>query len=207
MLKVSGSFCPVLFGLEKGSDQVERYEQAEQDYMDGMKYKDIAEKYKTTMNTVKSWKKRYGWDRKRGVVKKITGKAIPKKESIQITNVQWKMLPGYDGKYIISNTGIVMRRRKDGAYVEAKTSKSNKGYVYFKTWFNGTKKTMSLHRTVAECFIRNPLKLPEVNHIDENKENNSTGNLEWCTALYNNCYGSRLKKQVMTRTAVGSRGE
>ena len=31
--------------------------------MAGMKYKDIAEKYGTTINTVKSWKKRYAWNR------------------------------------------------------------------------------------------------------------------------------------------------
>lgn len=37
--------------------------------MAGMKYKDIAEKYGTTINTVKSWKKRYGWNRKEGVHK------------------------------------------------------------------------------------------------------------------------------------------
>ena len=35
---------------------MENYEKAEQDYMSGMKYKDIAEKYGTTINTVKSWK-------------------------------------------------------------------------------------------------------------------------------------------------------
>lgn len=42
---------------------MENYEKAEQDYMGGMKYKDIAEKYGTTINTVKSWKNRYGWNR------------------------------------------------------------------------------------------------------------------------------------------------
>ena len=31
------------------------------DYLGGMKYKDIAEKYGVTVNTVKSWKTRYGW--------------------------------------------------------------------------------------------------------------------------------------------------
>ena len=36
---------------------------AEADYMSGMKYKDIAEKYNVSLNTVKSWKKRYAWDR------------------------------------------------------------------------------------------------------------------------------------------------
>ena len=44
---------------------MENYEKAEQDYMAGMKYKDIAEKYKTTINTVKSWKKRYEWRREK----------------------------------------------------------------------------------------------------------------------------------------------
>ena len=45
---------------------MENYEKAEQDYMSGMKYKDIAEKYGTTINTVKSWKKRYAWSRGEG---------------------------------------------------------------------------------------------------------------------------------------------
>lgn len=39
------------------------YELAEQDYLAGMKYKDIAEKYNVTLNTVKSWKTRYGWSK------------------------------------------------------------------------------------------------------------------------------------------------
>ena len=46
---------------------MENYEKAEKDYMSGMKYKDIAEKYGTTINTVKSWKNRYGWNREKGV--------------------------------------------------------------------------------------------------------------------------------------------
>ena len=34
-----------------------------------MKYKDIAEKYGVSLNTVKSWKKRYGWTREKGAHK------------------------------------------------------------------------------------------------------------------------------------------
>ncbi|OCA85239.1 phage terminase small subunit [Pseudobacillus wudalianchiensis] len=44
----------------------EKYVLAEKDYVKGMKYKDIAEKYEVSINTVKSWKKRYGWNRNRG---------------------------------------------------------------------------------------------------------------------------------------------
>lgn len=43
-------------------------ELAYQDYLKGMKYKEIAEKYGVTINTVKSWKTRYKWSR---IVKKV----------------------------------------------------------------------------------------------------------------------------------------
>ena len=42
---------------------------------------------------------------------------------------------------------------------------------------------------MAETFLPNPNNLPEVNHLDENKENNSADNLEWVTAAQNNAYG------------------
>lgn len=41
------------------SDEMNNYELAELDYKSGMKYKDIAEKYNVSLNTVKSWKNRY----------------------------------------------------------------------------------------------------------------------------------------------------
>lgn len=45
----------------------ENYILAEADYMDGMKYKDIAAKYNVAINTVKSWKQRYGWSKDKKV--------------------------------------------------------------------------------------------------------------------------------------------
>lgn len=46
------------------SDEVKQnYELAKIDYITGMKYKEIAEKYGVTINTVKSWKTRYRWNR------------------------------------------------------------------------------------------------------------------------------------------------
>ncbi|MBN2980132.1 phage terminase small subunit [Cohnella algarum] len=42
------------------------HKSAEQDYLSGMKYKDIAKKYGVTINTVKSWKQRQGWNRTGG---------------------------------------------------------------------------------------------------------------------------------------------
>jgi len=39
-------------------------EKVREDYLKGMKYKELAEKYGVTLNTIKSWKQRYNWDRK-----------------------------------------------------------------------------------------------------------------------------------------------
>lgn len=39
----------------------EIHENAEKDYIAGFKYQEIADKYNVSINTVKSWKKRYGW--------------------------------------------------------------------------------------------------------------------------------------------------
>lgn len=43
-----------------------KWELAEIDYVAGMKYREIAEKYGVSINTVKSWKVRHSWDRKGG---------------------------------------------------------------------------------------------------------------------------------------------
>lgn len=42
----------------------QKHELAQENYMQGMKYKEIAEKHDVSVNTVKSWKTRYKWDRK-----------------------------------------------------------------------------------------------------------------------------------------------
>lgn len=42
----------------------QKHELAQEDYMQGMKYKELADKYDVSVNTVKSWKTRYKWDRK-----------------------------------------------------------------------------------------------------------------------------------------------
>lgn len=64
------------------SNELKKYEQAETDYMNGLKYKEIAEKYSVSISTVKSWKTRYNWNRKgqkstRTKRKKYAYKIIP----------------------------------------------------------------------------------------------------------------------------------
>lgn len=50
---------------------------------------------------------------------------------------------------------------------------------------------------MAQAFITNDDKLPQVNHKDENKLNNCVDNLEWCSVKYNNNYGSKPYKQSL----------
>lgn len=59
----------------------EKHELAYEDYLAGMKQKDIAAKYGTTINTVKSWSKRHKWSKKSALQKKGVH---PKKECVKI---------------------------------------------------------------------------------------------------------------------------
>ena len=111
----------------------------------------------------------------------------------------WKEIPGTDGKYLISTDGEVM--------ASARSVKFGHVYSWTKTKLltprdNGTgyleleflRKHHYIHRLVAEAFIPNPYNFPCINHKDENKENNSVENLEWCDYSYNTNYGTRTKR-------------
>ena len=59
------------------------------------------------------------------------------------------------------------------------------GYCRVHISHKGVQYKFLVHRLVAEAFILNPKHLPEVNHIDGNKQNNSVDNLEWCNRSHN----------------------
>ena len=63
----------------------DKQEMAYEDYLNGMKYKDIAKKYDTTINTVKSWSRRYGGSKKGAHKNKgVHTKKVAKKQAEKI---------------------------------------------------------------------------------------------------------------------------
>lgn len=112
---------------------------------------------------------------------------------------EFKDIEGYEGIYQISNLGNV-KSLKFGKEKILKPVKNIKGYLYVNLRKNGKMKSMRVHRIVAQEFIENPLNLPEVNHIDENKENNKIDNLEWCDRKYNVNYGTMIERMSKTLT-------
>ena len=111
----------------------------------------------------------------------------------------WKDIPGYEGLYKVSSLGRVFGEKKKGLL----NPFNNRGYLRVTLFKNGVGKHYSIHRLVAVAFIPNPIQLPQINHINENKSDNRVENLEWCDLEYNVNYGNRRGKAVQkTRKPV-----
>ena len=124
---------------------------------------------------------------------------------------KWKDINGFDGRYQISNIGNVRTNDYNHTHQTKlmRISKNQRGYHQICLTKNNKKKTYKIHRLVAEAFVCNPdpLNLTYVNHIDENKDNNSAENLEWCTNAYNITYGSRTLKTSKEYKQYDPRGK
>ena len=101
-----------------------------------------------------------------------------------------KDIKGYEGLYAITSCGKVYSYKNKKFLSPA----YDRGYPYINLFKVGTPFTVKIHRLVAEAYIPNPHKYKEVNHKDENKQNNSILNLEWCDRAYNCNYGTRIER-------------
>ena len=118
----------------------------------------------------------------------------------------WRDIPGYEGIYQVSNLGRIKSlpriiicsngyKKNYGSKI-LKFSSDKNGYSKVALCKFCKQRSFLVHRLVAELFVPNPNNYSEVNHKDENKSNNCSNNLEWCTRKYNVNYGNRTKKQV-----------
>lgn len=109
--------------------------------------------------------------------------------------------PIYKNLYI-SPDGIIYSVKKFNNtiyYVNKMSQCLSCGYLTILYNREGIRKTLKVHRLVAETFIPNPNNYSIINHKDENKINNNVNNLEWCSAKYNINYGTRTKRQCETQ--------
>ena len=113
---------------------------------------------------------------------------------------QWREVKGYEGLYLVTDTGKVFSTSKNvtngrGEYIRngrflspSLRGKDGIMYQFVKLSKNGQTKSHSVHRIVAEAFIENPNGFNVINHKDRNTLNNNCDNLEWCNQQYNNEY-------------------
>lgn len=137
---------------------------------------------------------------------------------------EWRQIPGYPSRFQVSSLGRVrvqayeyLHPMRGGGYrVATRPTRILKQFVntarggYLQVTMTFTSGQMrkvwsgKVHRLVALAFVPNPEGLPEVNHIDSNKLNNSADNIEWVTKSGNilHSYASGTRKKHSKTTPV-----
>lgn len=114
--------------------------------------------------------------------------------------MNWSAVKNYENLYEVSDLGQIrsVARQKNLAVNPHKDTR----YLTVGLWKNNKNKTCYVHRLVAEAFIPNPDNLPQVNHIDGDRQNNNINNLEWVTHQENTKHavstGLRVYKNRLT---------
>lgn len=107
--------------------------------------------------------------------------------------IEWKDIEGYEGLYMVSNTGQIKNYKGNLKALSTKRDK-NTNYKEVSLWKDGKNKRLLVHRLVAKAFIPNPNNYKIINHKDEDGTNNCVSNLEWCDHEYNARYRKYPKK-------------
>jgi hypothetical protein len=110
----------------------------------------------------------------------------------------WKDIKSYEGFYQASNLGRIKSVRSEKIM---SVKKHSRDYPQINFHVNGVRKLLYVHRIIAETFLENSEKLKTVDHIDENKKNNSAINLKWCSQNENMIifHSRRLEKKRMQK--------
>lgn len=114
---------------------------------------------------------------------------------------EWRKVHSFPN-YSISDEG---RLRNDDTNHIRKNKTDKYGYEYVNLKQGGRTHSKFIHRLVAEEFIDNPDRKPQVNHKDGNKKNNRVDNLEYVTASENmqHAYRTGLNKYTFRQPMLG----
>ena len=94
----------------------------------------------------------------------------------------WRVVIGYTNNYAVSNQGRV-KSLLTGKIL--KPAINHKGYFTVQLSLSGHRRNMKIHRLVALTFIPNPDGLPEVDHINGDRQDNRVENLRWVSGSTN----------------------
>lgn len=127
---------------------------------------------------------------------------------------EWKDIKGYEGLYQVSNYGRVKSLTRWSvsarSYVPAEVIMSptdnGNGYLIVSLSRGTHRKNHYVHRLVAEAFVENPNGRNYVNHLDYDKRNNRSDNLEWCTQKENVLYSAERMRKPRKRHKLSSTG-
>lgn len=116
--------------------------------------------------------------------------------------MSWVSVPGYEGRYAISDDGEVMSMNYAKSGLPGlMTPGMGRGYLKVGLRHKGEKEvSFTIHRLVAAAFIGPRPKGMHINHKDGNKLNNHVSNLEYVTPSENQKHACRLH-------LIDSRGE
>jgi len=109
-------------------------------------------------------------------------------------------IPNYEGYYKINIKGDVYSLCN--GFKKRKIRLNTSGYPYLKLSKNGKQKMVEIHRILAKIFIPNPKNLPQVDHINGNRTDNSIINLRWCDNRQNQSYRFEKIKTTSKYTGV-----
>lgn len=130
-------------------------------------------------------------------------------QSIALPGEEWRDVVGWE-RYAVSSFGRVAAysapykcglrtcKRKPQIIRLILNNNSPRYYTVRLSDGNGRRRSMLVHRLVAEAFLPNRDGLPFVNHKDEDSQNNRVENLEWCTQKYNCNYGTHNARMAKT---------
>jgi hypothetical protein len=110
--------------------------------------------------------------------------------------MNWKPAVGFEEHYSVSDSGQVWSNRRHKAL---KPKIDRYGYEVVVLSVNGKSHHRTVHRLVAQAFVPNPHNLLTVNHINENKRDNRSVNLEWMSPADNDNHGTRNERMADTK--------